>query len=85
MASPKKRTAFGKLWRSALLGVADGVPILSQVVTAVERFKSPDPTPVGPRLVVGWSTVAVMGMIIAARLFGNFSLDELLRLVGLLL
>jgi hypothetical protein len=85
MSPSKPRSKFGRILRSVLLGVADGIPGVSQVVTAVERFKSTDPTPVGPRLVVGWTTVAVMGMAIAARLWGNFSVEELLRLLQILL
>jgi hypothetical protein len=85
MEKPKKRTTFGKLWRSVLLGVADGVPGLSQVVTAVEKFRGSDPVPVGPRLLVGWSTVALMGMLLAARLFGDFSVEELAKLLRIVL
>jgi hypothetical protein len=82
MSTTKPRTFFGRLWRSVLLGVADGVPGVSQVVTAVENFHKKDAPPVGPRLVVGWTTVALMGMLIAAKLWGGFGWDELLRLLG---
>lgn len=85
MSAPRTRSTFGRLWRSILLGVADGIPGVSQVVTAVERFRSDDPAPVGPRLVVGWTTVAFMGMIIAARIWGHLSWEELLRLLAVLL
>lgn len=81
MSTTKPRTFFGRLWRSALLGVADGVPVVSQVVTAIEHFGKKDAPPVGPRLVVGWTTVALMGMLIAARIWGGFGWDELLRLL----
>lgn len=84
METPKQRTKFGRLWRSALLGVMDGVPGLSQVVTAVEHFGKKDQPPVGPRLVVGWSTVVLMGMLLAARIYGGFSVEEFMRLLSLL-
>lgn len=84
MSTPKKRSTFGRLWRAAVLGVADGIPGLSQVVTAIEHFKDPKGVPVGPRLVVGWTTVAMMGMLIAARIWGGFGWDELIKLLGLL-
>lgn len=82
MASNKPRTFIGRLWRSVLLGVADGIPGVSQVVTVVEHLKKPDTPPILPRLVVGWTTVVLMGMLIAARLWGGFGWDELLRLLG---
>lgn len=82
MSTTKPRNFFGRLWRSALLGVADGVPVVSQVVTAIENFGKKDAPPVAPRLVVGWTTVVLMGMLIAARIWGGFGWDELLRLLG---
>lgn len=82
MSTTKPRSFFGRLWRSALLGVADGVPVVSQVVTAIEHFGKKDAPPVAPRLVVGWTTVVLMGMLIAARIWGGFGWDELLRLLG---
>lgn len=82
MSTTKSRTFFGRLWRSVVLGVADGVPGVSQVVTAIEHFGKKEAPPVGPRLVVGWTTVVLMGMLIAARLWGGFGWDELLRLLG---
>lgn len=84
MASNKPRTFFGRLWRSVLLGVADGIPGVSQVVTVVEHLKKPDAPPILPRLVVGWTTVVMMGMLIAARVWGGFGWDELVKLLGLL-
>lgn len=82
MASNKPRTFFGRLWRSVLLGVADGIPGVSQVVTVVEHLKKPDAPPILPRLVVGWTTVVMMGMLIAARVWGGFGWDELVKLLG---
>jgi hypothetical protein len=84
MAATKQRTFFGRLWRSVLLGVADGIPGVSQLVTVAEHLKENKPAPILPRLVVGWTTVAMMGMLIAARLWGGFGWDELLKLVTLL-
>lgn len=84
MSTPKKRTAFGRLWRAAALGVADGIPGLSQIVTAVEHMKDQKGVPVGPRLVVGWSTVVVIGMLLASKIWGGLGWDELLRLVGMI-
>lgn len=84
MATTKPRTFFGRLWRSVLLGVADGIPGVSQVVTVVEHLKQPNAAPIVPRLVVGWTTVAMMGMLIAARLSGGFGWDELLKLLSVL-
>lgn len=84
MANNKPRTFIGRLWRSVLLGVADGIPGVSQVVTVVEHLQKPNAAPILPRLVVGWTTVAMMGMLIAARLWGGFGWDELVRLLGLL-
>ena len=85
MSAPRERSAFGKFWRSAILGVADGIPVVSQIVTFAEHMKRKDTPPAGPRLVVGWSTVVIMGMLMAAKMWGNFSLEELIRLVRFLI
>lgn len=84
MSTPKQRTFFGRLWRSALLGVADGVPGVSQVVTAIEHMGKKDTPPIFPRLVAGWSTVVLMGMLLAARIWGGFGWSELKELLALL-
>ena len=40
--------------------------------------------PVGPRLVVGWSTVVVIGMLLASRIWGGLGWGELLKLAGMI-
>lgn len=35
----RKRTFFGRLWRSALRGVVDGVPVLSQLAAVNDEMK----------------------------------------------
>lgn len=82
MSTPKKRSTLGRLWRAAALGVADGIPGLSQIVTAVEHMKDHKGIPVGPRLVVGWSTVVIIGMLLASKIWGGLGWDEIFQLVA---
>jgi hypothetical protein len=82
---PQRRRSFvGRLWRAALLGVADGIPFVSQIVTMADNLRQDQPLPAGPRLVVGWSTCLLVAMMLAGRIWGKMEWGELLRLVAML-
>lgn len=88
----RERTRFGKwLRRSAPVlgrtvlqagrGVLDGIPGVSQVVNTVLPVRPRTSIEASTRIMVGWSTVVLVGMAVLLKLTGHIDSFTLLKLV----
>lgn len=80
----KAGPVMGKFAKGAVLGVIDGIPGASQVLSTVTGPKKVNGYEPVTRLVTGWTTVAMVGMAFAMKLTGNMSGVELFAILRLI-
>lgn len=74
----------GKFAKGAVLGIIDGIPGASQVLSTVTGPKKVNGYEPVTRLVTGWATVAMIGMAFTMKLTGqvdNITLLAILRMI----
>lgn len=74
----------GKFVKGAVLGVIDGIPGASQVLSTVTGPKKVNGYEPVTRLVTGWATVALVGMAFAMKLTGNVNGIELFAILRMI-
>lgn len=80
----KAGPVIGKFAKGAVLGVIDGIPGASQVLSTVTGPKKVNGYEPVTRLVTGWATVAMVGMAFAMKLTGNVDGIELFAILRMI-
>ena len=79
----KSGPAIGRIAKGLVLGVVDGIPGVSQVVSTLTADKKINSFDKPVRIVTGWATVGLVGMSFALKMSGhidNVTLLQMLRM-----
>lgn len=74
-----------RITKGAALGVLDGIPVVSQILSTVTADKHVNNFNKPSRILVGWSTVFLVGMAFTMNITGQIDAFIMLRLVSMFL